>query len=222
MRADPGHRRHDLVTLAPSWEDGLAAPLAPVLLARVRAWVSRGLPLVAARSDPARPGAVALGLSLPPGEHPRRIAVLVAPIVVREIAPPLALAAALASGPAAWRGPLLALDREALGAGLRLGVYGSLAWQHLSGERYLTDASDVDLLIPARDAGELRSALALLRRRATLGAPRLDGEVLLPGGAGVAWRELLSGAERVLVKSLAAVALEPSARALARLGEAAP
>ena len=216
MHADAAPRRHDLVTLAPSWEGALAEPLPPALLARVRAWVARGRPLVAARRDPGWPGAVALGLALPPAESLRRIALRVAPAALARVAPPLLLRAAIESAPAAWRAPLLALDAEARSAGLALRAYGSLAWQHLSGEPYLTERSDVDLLVRPRDAADLRRALALLGSRAALAAPRLDGEVILPGG-GVAWRELLAGAARLLVKAPAAVALEPAARALAGL-----
>ena len=218
MSSDVGPRRHDLVTLAASWEGALAAPLPPAVLARVREWASRGRPLVASRRDPARPRAIALGLALPPVSSPRRVAVLVAPTAIARITPPLALRAALESGPAAWRAPLLALDADARRLGLAMRVFGSLAWQHLSGERYLTDRSDVDLLVRPRDGGDLARALDLLRPRAADATPRLDGEVLLPGG-GIAWRELLAGAARLLMKAPAAVALEPRERALARLAE---
>jgi phosphoribosyl-dephospho-CoA transferase len=81
-------------------------------------------------------------------------------------------------------------------------------WQHLSGIPYLTPASDVDLLVRPRDAVELRSALALLAASGPAGAPRLDGEVQLPDGRGVAWRELAARPDRVLVKSARGVALE--------------
>ena len=104
-------------------------------------------------------------------------------------------------------------------AGLVLRVHGSLAWQHLSGEPHVTERSDVDLLVRPRDAAELDAALALLRAHARLGGPRLDGEILLPGDRGVAWRELAGRSERVLVKSGTAVALEPRRGALGALAE---
>jgi phosphoribosyl-dephospho-CoA transferase len=211
--------RHDLVWLAPGWEGALAAPLAADARAAARAWADAGRPAVAARRAGAAPRAVALGIALPPGGALRRIALSVERGALARVSPPVALGAALASAPAPWRLPLAALAREAAAAGLVLRVYGSLSWQHLSGATYLTPASDVDLLVRARDAGELRRALDLLRGRAHGGDPRLDGEILLPGGRGVAWRELAGAPERILVKSAEAVALERTRAVLGALAE---
>jgi phosphoribosyl-dephospho-CoA transferase len=216
---DAAPRRHDRVWLGSGWEASLRAPLAPPHRAAAAAWVAAGRPFVATRRDPARPDAVALGLALPEGAPARRVALAVDGAAVVRIAPPLSLAEALRSGPAAWRLPLAALDAAARRAGLVLRVHGSLAWQHLSGAPHVTEASDVDLLVRPRDAAALARALLLLRARAALLAPRLDGEVILPGERGVAWRELAGGADRVLVKSVAGAALVPRAAALGPLGE---
>jgi phosphoribosyl-dephospho-CoA transferase len=215
-------RRHDRVWLAPGWEAALRAPLAPPERATAAAWVAAGRPFVATRRDPTRPGAIALGLALPEGSAPRRVAIVVDAGALVRIAPPLPLTEALRSAPPAWRGPLATLDAEARGAGLVLRVHGSLAWQHLSGGApHLRASSDVDLLVRPRDAAALARALRLLRARADAGGPRLDGEVILPGERGVAWRELAGGAARILVKSAREVALVPRARALAAF-EASP
>lgn len=214
--------RHDLVWLAPGWEGALAAPLARDALAAIRTWIARDRPAVACRAAPGAPGTIALGIALPPGGALRRVALSVAAAAVARVAPPLALAAALASAPAAWRHALAALDRDAREAGLAPRVYGSLAWQHLSGERYVHATSDVDLLVRAADAEELRRALSLLRPRALDAAPRLDGEVLLPGGRAVAWRELAAAPRRILVKSRSAVAIAPTSEVLGHLAEAIP
>jgi phosphoribosyl-dephospho-CoA transferase len=214
-------RRHDRVWLGGGWSEALRTPLAPALRAAVVAWVGAGRPLVATRADPAAPGAVALGLALAPGAAVRRVGLCVDPRAVVAIAPPLTLRAALASAPAAWRPPLARLDAAARARGLLLRVHGSLAWQHLSGVPHVTPDSDVDLLARPRDAGALRVLLALLAAADGRGGPRLDGEVLLPGERGVAWRELLAGAERLLVKSTAAVALLPRAAVLGALAGSA-
>jgi phosphoribosyl-dephospho-CoA transferase len=201
----PGAR----VELASTRDDGC--------LSAVSAWLARGLPLVGARGDPAQPALVALGLACPPGAPVRRIALQVPRNAIARVAPPPLLRDAARSAPAAWRDPLRALDAEARRAGLTLRVHGSLAWQHLSGDGFVTEGSDGDLLVRPRDLAALARALVLLTRRAA-GPPRLDGEVLLPGGRAVAWRELAGGAARVLVKSSDAVALEPRARVMAWLG----
>lgn len=69
-------------------------------------------------------------------------------------------------------------------------VYGSAAWQALTGLQYLRAGSDLDLLID--DPALVPAVLALPQD------PRLDGEVLLPGGRAVALREY--GAARRIVK----------------------
>lgn len=221
MAADPLPARHDLVWLAPGWRRALAAPVEGTALSAIETWFRAGRPAVACRREGIAAGAVALGIALPPGAPVRRPALLVDGDAVARVAPPLALAEALASAPGPWRGPLAMLEREAQGAGLMLRVYGSLAWEHLSGERYLTGDSDVDLLVAVQLPEELRRALRLLAARAA-GPPRLDGEVLLPGGHGVAWRELATRSERVLVKSADAVALQRTRDVLGALAEGLP
>jgi phosphoribosyl-dephospho-CoA transferase len=206
--------RHHRVWLAPGWRAALRGELAPGPLAEVESWLALGRPAVAARHGGTPPGAIALGIALP-GAGKRRVALAVDPEAVARVEPPLELAAVIASAPASWRDLLRVLDEEARSAGVALGVYGSLAWQHLSGEPYVTSGSDVDLLAPAGTEAQLRAALSLLGAHARDRAPSLDGELLLPGGRAVAWREVLSGGARLLVKSARAVALEPAGVALA-------
>lgn len=220
--AEAGPRRHDRVWLGRGWEGALRLPLPPPARDAVASWVGAGRPLVATRRDPARPDAVALGLALAPGAAPRRIGLAVERAAVRRLAPPLLLREVLASAPAAWRAPLAALDAAARAAGLALRVHGSVAWQHLSGRAHVGPASDLDLLARPRDAAGLRALLALLVAADGQGGPRLDGEVILPGERGVAWRELAAGAERLLVKSPAGVALLPRAAALGALAGGVP
>ncbi|WP_242346972.1 malonate decarboxylase holo-[acyl-carrier-protein] synthase [Anaeromyxobacter terrae] len=211
MSPDGLPARHDRVWLRPAWRDAVRGELEPPALDALEDWFGRRLPAVACRRGASCGDAIALGVALPAsaaGEK-RRMALLVDPRAVERIGPPLSLREAAASAPAAWQERLGALDRAARDAGLLLRVYGSLAWQHLSGRRYVTERSDVDLLVEPGTHGELGSALALLRGHGD-GIPRLDGEVLLPGGRAVAWRELATGAPRVLVKSGTSVALEPA------------
>jgi phosphoribosyl-dephospho-CoA transferase len=219
MAPDPRPARHDLVWLAPGWRRALAAPLEPAIVAALDGWIERGRPAVACRTERAAPGVLALGVALPPDAPVRRAALLVHARAVARTSPPLALAEALPSAPARWRDALAGLDRSARAAGLTLHVYGSLAWEHLSGAPYLTAASDVDLLARVEDAAGLRRAVRLLASRADDAAPRLDGEILLPGDRGVAWRELAARPQRVLVKSADGVALVRTRDALGPLAE---
>jgi phosphoribosyl-dephospho-CoA transferase len=205
--------RHDLVWLAPGWRAALVAPLEPAVAPVLEDWVARGRPLVACRRDGLGTGELALAAALAPVGPLRRARIAVRRAAVARVAPPPALADVLPSTPFPWRSALAALDRDARAAGLMVRVYGSLLWRHLTGEPHLTATSDVDLLVRVRTAGELGRALALLEARAAQDDPRLDGELVLPGGRGVAWRELAARPARILVKSSEAVEL-------VRLGEA--
>ena len=86
-------------------------------------------------------------------------------------------------------------------------VFGSLAWQALTGLAYLTEQSDLDILLhPGPDTDPLRLAAAIAAIDAA--APmRIDGELVRSDGLAVNWRELNDGARHVLAKSAAGVAL---------------
>ncbi len=217
MTPEHSPSRHDLAWLHPWWRKALRGPADPDALPAVEAWFARGLPAVVCRLEDPLDESVGLGIAFPARLGRARVGLRVAPGAVASLAPPLRLGAAVASAPAHWQGALAELDSDAERAGLSLGVYGSLAWQHLSGEPYVTGRSDVDLLVAPRDLAELARALGLLGARACREDPRLDGEVLLGGGRGVAWRELLSPGSRVLLKSGRAATLVSLREALGGL-----
>jgi phosphoribosyl-dephospho-CoA transferase len=96
-------------------------------------------------------------------------------------------------------------------------VTGPLAWQHVTGEPYVTGRSSVDLLLRPRTRLQLETLIALLRAREDGEGPRLDGEVLLGWSDAVAWRDLASGRRRVLVKGIDRDAVVEVARLLSVL-----
>jgi phosphoribosyl-dephospho-CoA transferase len=173
----------------------------------VAAWLAQGRPAVAARRPAGADEALAcLGIPLPPSRGRARIPLRAPLQAVVRVGPPLALAEAIPSAPAGQREALRGLHAEAVTLGLLLRVHGSLPWQHLTGEPYLTASSDLDLLLSIGSRWQLSAALRLLalwERRTGL---VVDGELRLPAG-GVAWRELATGAERLLVKRAAGVDL---------------
>ncbi|WP_029013492.1 malonate decarboxylase holo-[acyl-carrier-protein] synthase [Niveispirillum irakense] len=193
--------RHDFVWLGPSWREGLLAGLREEAL--VARWVGDGHPLIVARSQPGdAPGALRLGLATP---DKRRIALYIErDAIVRHAPPPLLADLPV---PPSWRPTVGGVS--ALGHPAR--VYGSLAWAGMTGLDYVRpDRSDLDLLFTPADAAALQGLLAGLRPLAVRAQPRLDGEILLPGGRAVAWREWLGGGQ-VLVKAADQVYLAESA-----------
>lgn len=225
--AAPPLRRHDRVWLAADWPAAVRVPPHAADAVALADWIAAGRPLIAARpvsSDPA--GGVRLGLALP---GRRRVGLVVAAEAIRAVAPPLALQDAAMVAPDNWRGPLAGLAAALHAAGLAPRVFGSLAWQWLgcdgvegAGAAYLTPTSDVDLLLYPRDrAACVRAGDILDRFAAAFPAPRLDGEFVLPDGGAVAWRELLGGPERILVKHLDRLALRPVTALFGPLGQEA-
>lgn len=216
--SDAPLRRHTLVTLtAAGWAALFARDAALAADAPVCRWAERGWPLVVRRALPGetREFGVPLGIPLPPSAGKRRIAVSVGADALASVGAPPAIAAVLGAAPAAWRQPLL--DLEALGArcGVEGRVFGSLAWQALTGEPYLTGASDLDVFFPlpgAAHAATLLDGLAAIDARAPM---RVDGELLRDDGAGVNWRELHAGLPDVAIKTAGGVTLGPAAAFLA-------
>ena len=203
-------RRHTLVTLtAAGWDAACARDPALAADPLVRAWAERGWPLIVRRASPdeADAGRVPLGLPLPPSAGKRRIALNAAADALATVRPLPALSDVLAAAPDAWRAPLRELDALGTRCGVQGRVFGSLAWQALTGERYLSDASDLDIVFPLPDAASLAAlldGLAALDARAPM---RIDGELLRDDGAGVNWRELHARLPEVAVKTAIAVEL---------------
>jgi phosphoribosyl-dephospho-CoA transferase len=154
---------------------------------------------------------IVVGLALPPAQGKRRIALSVAAYDIARYTPPLRLADAIAHAPAAWQSALTELDAAAHYMDIELRIFGSLAWQALSGMPYLTPQSDIDLLWHPQSHAQLQQGIALLARWELDHGLRADGEVLFGANNAVSWREwaaVKSGEDRrVLVKRLSSAEL---------------
>lgn len=178
--------------------------------AHVAAWLAADRPLVVARQPCAvampdnKANTISVGLALPPAQGKRRIALSVAASDIDRHTPPLLLADAITHAPAEWQPALAELHDAAINIGIELRVFGSLAWQAMSGLPYLTPQSDIDLLWHARSHVLLQQGIELLARWEQSSGLRADGEVLFGGSSAVSWREWATlksdGAQRVLVK----------------------
>lgn len=203
-------RRHQLVRLTDvGWGSVLAAPWDEQARACLAHWSRQGLPLVTTRQRNAR--RLALGLPAPLCFDRRRIAfdVHAGAVAGRERFPrAAAIAAAL---PAELHGPWAALCDALAQQRCHARVHGGFGWQVLSGMAYVHDASDIDLLLPVECAAHADAICALLAV-APPALPRLDGELALPDGAGIAWREWVQWRRgrvtQVLVKRIDRVAME--------------
>ena len=209
--------RQQLVRLSvDGWGRVLQRPWDAEARACLGLWAERGLPLVVTRQPPSQGDLLATGLPAPARFGRRRLAVAVASndvLFLDEFPSATAVAGLLPRTVAAtWRALLAALAANDCAAR----VYGGYGWQALTRMAYVHADSDIDLLLPVTSHAHADAVAQVLAMTAWDG-PRLDGELLLPDGAAVAWREWnehrAGRVAQVLVKRLRGVALEtPGAR----------
>ncbi|MCC8536037.1 malonate decarboxylase holo-[acyl-carrier-protein] synthase [Xanthomonas axonopodis pv. poinsettiicola] len=201
--------RHALVWLRPAaqWQ-----ALTPGAQPRLQQWFAAGLPAVVARRDPRQaPDALRLGVPLPPAEDKQRLALSARVEDIARCTAPLALEAVLAHAPETAKPALRALLTQCQANGLQPRVFGSFAWQAVTGLAYVHAQSDLDLLWTLETPEQAHAVVALLQRWEQRHGQRADGELLLPDDLAVNWREYASSAQQVLVKSGSGCRLLPRA-----------
>ncbi len=197
--------RHTLVWLSAhaDWRADIAAHDS-----RLATWFAQGWPAVVARRAADDPDPrVRLGVPLPPAEAKQRLGLRV-PLahIERQLPPPTLhglLERPLRGAASSWHLPLQAL--AAIGPAR---VFGAFAWQTLTGLDYVHDRSDVDLLWQVDRAATADALIARLQAWEGTFARRVDGELCLPDGGAVNWREYAGSARQVLVKRVDGAALE--------------
>jgi phosphoribosyl-dephospho-CoA transferase len=197
--------RHQMVQVDPAaWTSALSALQQGPEETVVAEWAMRGWPLIGRRAACEDvEGLVPLGLPLPPSLGRRRLMLRLPPEAIRERRRPPLLEACSVIAPVAWRATideLLAVDAD-------VRCFGSLAWQWLTHLPYLTPTSDLDLLWTVKNAGEANAMVERIAPIADRAPMRLDGELLLPSGQAVHWREWASDAPDVLAKSVDGIAM---------------
>ncbi|CAN5321724.1 malonate decarboxylase holo-[acyl-carrier-protein] synthase [soil metagenome] len=212
MSADAGAapQRQQLVWLTPAgWRQVRNTDREAGQRDCIEHWAAAGLPLVVTRQHEHRH--LALGLAAPLAFDRFRIAIAIDREQVDRLGEFPAAARIERALPgesrASWRRLVALLAHLACPAR----VYGGHGWQALTGMRYVHEDSDIDLLMPVATPARADAVCAALIDLGP-GLPRLDGELLFPDGAAIAWREWLqrrSGqADRLLVKRTGGAALE--------------
>lgn len=187
--------RHDLVRPTEAAWQRLQAEAADARQREAMAlWQRNDWPAVVRRADAdATPDDICAGIALPPdaqGNKPRialrlrpaEVAATCAPYLLRDI-----VTARVGGLPPSWPDALAELQAQMERAGIALAVFGSLAWQAITGQAYLRAGSDIDLLFLPTDRIQLEQGVRLLAYHAMF-LP-LDGEIVFPDGAAVSWKE---------------------------------
>jgi phosphoribosyl-dephospho-CoA transferase len=205
-------RRHQLIRLSGAgWARVLDAPWDSTARSCLGLWAAHGLPLVVTRQPAGASGFVACGLPAPSRYRRRRLALAIAPadLLFFDEFPPAEAATRLLSRAA--QAPWRALSAALATVDCTPRVYGGYGWQRLTRLAYVHPGSDIDLLLPVTGAERADDVCRLLAAAPAVG-PRLDGELLFPDGAAIAWREWLDFRQgrvaQVIVKRLRGVALE--------------
>jgi phosphoribosyl-dephospho-CoA transferase len=202
---------------ADAWDAWMAAHPELAEEPLLRDWVRHSWPLIVRRPLPGESSGAPLGLPLPPWAGKRRLAITIAPDAIAAVAPLPTLADVIPSAPQAWRPSLRRLLALAASHELVPRVFGSLAWQWLTGLTYLGPGSDLDLAWTAPAPSRLAAFLGELAALDADAPMRLDGELLRADGAGANWREVHAGAAELALKSNTGVVAYPLARFLGEL-----
>jgi phosphoribosyl-dephospho-CoA transferase len=210
-------RRHDLLRVEPAaWQAMLRDHPSVADLPLVADWALLGRPVIVRRrmagdfSD-----SVPAALPLPPCYGKRRVAFSFSSGAAVIALPPISLCDAARTAPAKWKPIISALLN--LGESMKISprVFGAILWEHTTSLPYLHAQSDLDLIWSISDEQTARLLVERLRRLDAGSPVRLDGELQLPDGAGVNWRELAQNNDdersQVLVKTMEGVEVRTKA-----------
>ena len=207
-------RRHQLAYLTSAgWCEVLGRRWHEEAAAQLAVWAKRNLPLVVTRQSAAcNEGEVALGWPAPLACGRLRVALQVEASHVAWLDEFPRARAALSLLPRGTRTPVQSLVHALGELGMEPRVYGSHGWQLLTGLDYVHAGSDLDLWMGVASQDAADEAVKHLQAAGAPRGLRIDGELMFPGGAAVAWREYAAwraGRTRALmVKCLDGVALE--------------
>jgi len=210
----PALRRHQLTRLtSQGWQALLTRAWDDEARTCLAHWATHGLPLVVTVQRAILPDEVALGLPAPSCWGRRRIALQVAKTAIASLdtCPTLhALAPTFPDRAPTWQLLIAALDSRHAQAH----VYGSHAWQHLTGLDYVHAGSDLDLWIGVTCEVHADAVAAALRH-ASPSSQRCDAELVFPDGAAVharEWQAWRAGQARsLLVRELGGASLRTAA-----------
>jgi phosphoribosyl-dephospho-CoA transferase len=162
----------------------------PENVSLVEEWRARDWPAIARRHEVGiAEDRICVGIAAPPredGARPRIPLAIPRDAVARTTAP-LPLDRVKSILPTRWHDGMTTLLQEASHLNITLRVYGSASWQFITGQSYVRNSSDIDILCYPRTQEQLNRIVDLLD--STADQLPLDGEVVFPNMEAVAWKE---------------------------------
>ena len=189
--------RHDLLFLDES--DFSGHPDSTV----IAKWLESGHPVIVHRPGIAFGGeGVHCGIPLPPGEGKNKIS-FIAPIAsIKRCAGLPDLEKCLGHLTGSRQLQLAEFIDSYRKNNLRAEVFGSLAWQHLTGLTYLHEDSDIDLRFRIKNPMTLERLASILRQFPQICGKLCDIELELWNGMSFPWREFINGSTQLMIKTL--------------------
>nr|WP_274381778.1 malonate decarboxylase holo-[acyl-carrier-protein] synthase [Noviherbaspirillum saxi] len=198
--------RHFLVWLSSEGWDSVMNQVHPGNVTLIEEWCTKDWPAIARRHEVGiAEDQICVGIAGPPrddGTRPRVPLAIPRDAVSRTTAP-ISLDRVISVLPTRWHDGITTLLQEAANLNITLRVYGSASWQFITGQPYVRNNSDIDILCYPRTQEELKRIVDLLDH--TADQLPLDGEVVFPSMEAVAWKEWQAArhsndGRRVLVK----------------------
>lgn len=197
MRNSVTFKRHDLLFLDGfELSDHSDSPV-------ISKWIEAGRPVIVRRPGLAFGGeGVHCGIPLPPKQGKKRIGFIAPLNSIRHRAGLPELAACMCLLPESRQLQLVEFLNACRENNFRPEVFGSLAWQHLTGLNYLHEDSDIDLRFKVKNSMELKSLATVLRQFPQLCITLCDIELELWNGSAFSWREFMDDSPQLMVKTL--------------------
>ncbi len=169
----------------------------------IEKWIESGRPVIVCRPGLAfGGGGVHCGIPLPPEQGKKRIGVIAPLNSIRHREGLPELVACMCLLPESRQLQLAEFLNVCRENNFRPGVFGSLAWQHLTGLNYLHEDSDIDLRFKVRNFTELKSLTAILRQFHHHSITLCDIELELWNGSAFSWREFMDDSPQLMMKTL--------------------
>ena len=184
--------RHGLVWLTETGWQSAIQTLNPHFHKILKQWSARNWPVVVRRSDPTTPPEeIYVGISLSPVQRgfKEKIGFKILKEQISKYQQLLPLEDIISYAPLKWQAKLHRMVQDFKNKGISVYVYGSLAWQAMTEQGYLTQESDVDILLFPKTRLEYDTSMSILKNYGRY-IP-LDGEMCFPSGHSVAWKECI-------------------------------
>jgi triphosphoribosyl-dephospho-CoA synthase len=189
--------RHDLLFL-----DGLDLSDHPDR-AVIAKWIGSGRPVIVRRPGLAFGGeGVHCGIPLPPEHGKKRIAFIVPKNFIKRRDKLPGLEKCLQHLPPPQQLQMAGFLNACRENNFNPEVFGSLAWQHLTGLNYLHENSDIDLRFRIKNSIELEQLAAVLRLFSQPCGKLCDIELELWNGMAFSWREFINDSPQIMIKTV--------------------